>query len=296
MSNPKNKKLKFALPKGSLQSSTIEIFAKAGIKIYVTDDRSYYPGSNDPEIEFMLIRPQEMPRYIEDGVFDAGLCGWDWLMENGSDVEEVAELIYAKSGFRPVRWVLAVPEESEINSVQDLSGKRVATELINYVRKYLAENGVKCDVEFSWGATEVKPGVLCDAIVELTETGSSLRANRLRIVEEILSSTTRLIANKEAFVDEWKKRKIENIALLLQSAVAAEGMVGLKMNVRKSDISNIIELLPSLMKPTVSELAVEGWVALEVVIEEKKVMQMLPELKRAGAQGIIEYGLNKIVY
>jgi len=294
--NEKEKKLKFALPKGSLQKSTVEIFTRAGFRIYMSDERSYYPDSNDPEIEFMLIRPQEMPRYLEDGVFDAGLCGWDWLMENNSDVVEISELIYAKSGFRPVRWVLAVPEDSDIKTVYDLEGKSVSTELINFVKRFLKEKNINCDVEFSWGATEVKPGVLCDAIVELTETGSSLRANRLRIVDELLSSTTRLIANKESYQDDWKKRKIDNISLLLQSAVAAAAMVGLKMNIEKDKVNKVMDILPSLMKPTVSDLTVEGWVALEVIIEEKKVMQILPELKRAGAQGIIEYPLNKIVY
>lgn len=294
--NDAERKLKFALPKGSLQKSTVEIFTRAGFRIYMSDERSYYPGSNDPEIEFMLIRPQEMPRYLEDGVFDAGLCGWDWLMENDSDVVEVSELIYAKSGFRPVRWVLAVPEESDIKTVYDLEGKRVSTELINYVKRFLKEKNINCDVEFSWGATEVKPGVLCDAIVELTETGSSLKANRLRIVDELLSSTTRLIANKESYQDEWKKRKIDNISLLLQSAVAAAAMVGLKMNVEKDNINKVMDILPTPTKPTVSDLTVEGWVALEVIIEEKKVMQILPELKRAGAEAIIEYPLNKIVY
>ncbi len=289
-------KLRFALPKGSLQKSTIEIFKKGGINIYVDNSRSYYPGSDDPELELMLIRPQEMPKYIEDGVFDVGLCGWDWLKENDADVTEITELIYAKSGFRPVRWVLAVPENSEINSIDDLKGKRVATELKRYTERYFAEKNIDCKVEFSWGATEVKPGVLCDAIVELTETGSSLRANKLRIVEEILSSSTRLIANNNSYKDKWKRQKMENISLLLKSAVAAEGMVGLKMNVKNEKIEEITRLLPSLMKPTVSELTVSGWVALEVVIEEKKVKEILPRLKRAGAQGIIEYPLNKIVH
>lgn len=292
----KSKKLKLALPKGSLQNSTIEVFNKAGINIYIDEKRSYYPASDDDELELMLIRPQEMPRYIEDGVFDAGLCGYDWLMENDADVIEVSELIYAKSGFRPVRWVLAVPEDSDIRSIQDLKGKKVSTELINYVKKYFAEKKIDCDIEFSWGATEVKPGVLCDAIVELTETGTSLKANKLRIVEELLSSTTRFIANKDSFNDQWKKTKIENISLLLKSAVNAENMVGLKMNIQKDKVEDIVDLLPSLKQPTLSELTVEGWVALEVVIQEKKVKQILPQLKRAGAQGIIEYPLNKIVY
>ncbi len=290
------KKLKFALPKGSLQKSTIEVLGKAGIKVYIDEDRSYYPGSDDSELDLMLIRPQEMPRYIESGVFDVGLCGWDWLMENGSDVVEVAELIYAKSGFRPVRWVLAVQENSDIKSIKDLEGKKIATELKNYVERYLKERKIKCEVEFSWGATEVKPGVLCDAIVELTETGSSLKANKLRIVDELLSSTTRLIANKQAFKDKWKKTKIENLAVLLKSAVQAEDMVGLKMNVKEKDLDKIMEILPAKKKPTISHLNVKGWVALEVVIEENLVKKMLPLLKRAGAEYIIEYPLNKIVY
>ena len=288
-------KLKFALPKGSLQRSTIEIFNKAGIKIY-EEERSYYPSSDDNEIDFMLIRPQEMPRYIAEGVFDVGLCGFDWLKENEADVVEVAELVYAKSGFRPVRWVLAVPENSDINSLKDLNGKKVATELVHYVRKYFSRKNINCDVEFSWGATEVKPGVLCDAIVELTETGTSLKANKLRIIEEVLSSTTRLIANKESFKDDWKKQKIENIAMLLDSAVRAEGMVGLKMNLKKEKINDIINILPALKNPTISNLLSDEWVALEVIIEEKKVKEILPELKRRGAEGIIEYPLNKVVY
>ncbi len=290
------KKLKFALPKGSLQKSTVEIFSKAGIKIYTNEKRSYYPGSDDNELELMLIRPQEMPRYVESGVFDAGLCGWDWLMENGSDVEEVSELVYAKSGFRPVRWVLAVPENSDIKTLQDLQGKKVSTELENYVRKYMKEKEIDCKIEFSWGATEVKPGVLCDAIVELTETGSSLRANKLRIVHEILSSTTRLIANRDSFNDKWKRTKIQNISMLLQSAVQAENMVGLKMNVLEDKIEKIMKILPEGKKPTVSHLSVKGWVALEVVINESRVKRLLPLIKRAGAECIIEYPLNKIVY
>ncbi|MGM0568488.1 MAG: ATP phosphoribosyltransferase [Elusimicrobiota bacterium] len=290
------KKLKFALPKGSLQKSTMDIFGKAGIKIYIDEKRSYYPNSDDEELELMLIRPQEMPRYIEEGVFDAGLCGWDWLMENGSDVKEVSELIYAKSGFRPVRWVLAVPESSEIKKLQDLEGKRVSTEIKNFVQRYFKERNINCEVEFSWGATEVKPGVLCDAIVELTETGTSLKANKLRIVHELLSSTTRLIANKESFKDKWKKTKIENISMLLQSAVHAENTVGLKMNVKDEDLNEILEILPESKKPTVSHLSVKNWLALEVVVKEDEVKKMLPLLKRAGAEYIIEYPLNKIVY
>ncbi|MFC2061436.1 ATP phosphoribosyltransferase [Elusimicrobiota bacterium] len=290
------KKLKLALPKGSLQKSTMDIFGKAGVKVYLDEKRSYYPSSDDTELEIMLIRPQEMPRYIEEGVFDAGICGYDWIKENNSKVEEVCELVYAKGGFTPVRWVIAVPESSKIRSIKDLNGKKVATELINYVKKYFKTRKVKCEVEFSWGATEVKAGVLCDAIVELTETGSSLRANKLRIIEEVLSSSTRLIANKDAYKNKWKKKKIENIALLLKAAVDAESMVGLKMNIKESKIDNVMKVLPSLKNPTISQLSLKGWVALEVIVAEKTVKEILPELKRAGAEGIIEYPLNKIVY
>lgn len=290
------KKLKLALPKGSLQESTFDIFNKAGIKVYQTSERSYYPSSDDPDLELMLIRPQEMPRYIEDGVFDAGLCGYDWIMENNAKVKNVCELIYAKGGFTPVRWVVAVPKNSNIRSIKDLKGKKVSTELVNFVTRYLKEKKINCEIEFSWGATEVKAGVLCDAIVELTETGSSLRANNLRIVDEILTSTTRFIANKTSYKDSWKKTKIDNIAMLLTAAVQAASMVGLKMNIRDNKVKKIISILPSLKKPTISKLTVKGWVALEIVIEEKLVQKILPELKRAGAEGIIEYPLNKIVY
>jgi ATP phosphoribosyltransferase len=290
------KKLKLAMPKGSLQNSTFDIFAKAGIKISLDNKRSYYPSCDDEEIEMMLIRPQEMPRYIEKGFFDAGLVGYDWLMENGSDVEEITELIYAKGGFRPVRWVLAVPESSDIQSAADLNGKRVSTELVGFVSRLFKERGIDCDIEFSWGATEVKAGELCDAIVELTETGSSLRANKLRIVEELLVSSTRFIANKEAMQDEWKSTKINNIAMLLNSAVAAESMVGLKMNLPKEKLKEITGLIPALKNPTISRLTDERWIALEVIIEEKEVKRIIPELKRLGAEGIIEYPLNKIVY
>lgn len=291
-----DKKLKFALPKGSLQKATIDIFGKAGTRIFLDEIRSYYPTSDDDELELMFIRPQEMPRYIQDGIFDAGLCGWDWLKENGSDVIEVSELVYAKNGFKPVKWVLAVPEDSDIKSLEDLKGKKVATELVNFVKKYFKQKKIDCEVEFSWGATEVKAGILCDAIVELTETGASLKANKLRIVEVVLPSTTRLIANKKSFEDSWKRKKIENISMLLCAAVAAEKMVGLKMNVKKDKIINIIDILPSLKNPTVSELTIEGWVALEVIVEENLIREIIPELKRAGAEGIIEYPLNKIVY
>lgn len=289
------KKLKLGFPKGSLQESTLELFRKAGIRIHASD-RSYFPSCDDDELEIMMVRSQEMAKYVEDGVFDAGLTGFDWICESGAQVKEVCELIYAKSGFRPVRWVLAVPNDSKIKSVKDLNGKRVATELASYVRKYFAKKKVKVDVEFSWGATEAKAGRFVDAIVELTETGSSLRANNLRIVEEILTSTTRFIANGKALQDPWKRQKIENMAILLKGALAAEGMVGLKMNVPEKNLAQVTAVLPALKKPTISRLSVAGWVALEVIIEEKIVKKILPALKRAGAEGIIEYPLNKIIY
>ncbi len=289
------KKLKLGFPKGSLQESTQELFKKAGVRIY-TSERSYFPNCDDEELEIMMVRSQEMARYVQDGVFDAGLTGFDWICESGAQVKEVCELIYAKSGFRPVRWVLAVPNGSKINSVKDLKGKRVATELINYVKKYLAKNKVKAEVEFSWGATEAKAPTLVDAIVELTETGSSLRANNLRIVEEVLTSTTRFIANNKAWNDPWKRQKIENLAILLKGALAAEGMVGLKMNVAEKNLTEIKSILPALKRPTVSKLDVQGWVALEVIMEEKIVKKIIPALKRAGAEGIIEYPLNKVIY
>lgn len=289
------KKLKLGFPKGSLQESTIELFKKAGIRINASS-RSYFPSCDDEEIEIMLVRSQEMAKYVEDGVFDAGLTGHDWICESGAKVKEVCELQYAKSGFRPVRWVLAVPNDSKIKSIKDLNGKRVATELLNYTKKYFAKNKVKAKIEFSWGATEAKAGKLVDAIVELTETGSSLRANNLRIVEELLVSTTRLIANNNALKDSWKKEKIENLAILLKGALAAEGMVGLKMNIPFKQLPVIEEILPALRKPTISNLSDGNWVALEVIIEEKIVKKILPALKRAGAEGIIEYPLNKIIY
>lgn len=289
------KKLKLGFPKGSLQESTIELFKKAGIRINASS-RSYFPSCDDDEIEIMLVRSQEMAKYVEDGVFDAGLTGHDWICESGAKVKEVCELQYAKSGFRPVRWVLAVPNDSKIKSIKDLNGKRVATELLNYTKKYFAKNKVKAKIEFSWGATEAKAGKLVDAIVELTETGSSLRANNLRIVEELLVSTTRLIANNNALKDSWKKEKIENLAILLKGALAAEGMVGLKMNIPFKQLPVIEKILPALRKPTISNLSDGNWVALEVIIEEKIVKKILPALKRAGAEGIIEYPLNKIIY
>ena len=289
------KKLKLGFPKGSLQESTTELFRKAGIRIHASE-RSYFPSCDDDELEIMMVRSQEMAKYVEDGVFDAGLTGFDWICESGAKVKEVCELVYAKSGFRPVRWVLAVPQNSSIKSSKDLQGKRVATELVNYVKKYLAKRKVKAEVEFSWGATEAKAPSLVDAIVELTETGSSLRANNLRIVEEVLTSSTRFIANSTSWKDSWKREKIENLAILLKGALAAEGMVGLKMNVADKDLDKVMKVLPALKKPTISHLSIPGWIALEVIIEEKTVKKILPELKRAGAEGIIEYPLNKIIY
>ncbi|MCA6085151.1 MAG: ATP phosphoribosyltransferase [Endomicrobium sp.] len=289
------KKLKLGFPKGSLQDSTVELFRKAGTRISVSS-RSYYPISDDEELEIMLVRSQEMARYVQDGFFDAGLTGYDWICESGAKVKEICELNYAKSGFRPVRWVLAVPEDSKIKSIKDLQGKRVATELLNYTKKYFAKNKVKADIEFSWGATEAKAGKLVDAIVELTETGSSLRANKLRVIDEMLSSTTRFIANTVAFEDAWKKEKIESMSLLLRGALATEGMVGLKMNVPLQFLEKISAVLPALKKPTISQLSDKNWVALEIIIEERTVKKIIPALKRSGATDIIEYPLNKIIY
>ena len=288
------KVLKLGLPKGSLQESTVELFRKAGIRIG-SSGRSYFPDCDDDEIEIMLVRSQEMGKYVQDGLFDAGITGQDWILETGVHVKQICELVYGKSGFKPVRWVLAVPESSKIRSVKGLQGKTVATELVSYVKKYLAKMGVKAKVEYSWGATEAKAGILVDAIVELTETGRSLKANQLRIVEDILSSTTRFIANKKSWNDPWKREKMENIAILLKGALAAEGMVGLKMNLKENDLPRIMDILPSLKQPTVSPLTIPGWIALEVVVEEKVVKRMIPDLKRAGAQGIIEYPLNKLI-
>lgn len=292
--NENKKILKLGMPKGSLQESTIELFKKAGIRISA-GDRSYFPYCDDEELEIMLVRSQEMGKYVQDGLFDTGLTGQDWILETGADVKEVCELVYGKSGFRPVRWVLAVPNDSPIHSIKDLNGKTVATELVNFVQKYLKERNVKATVEFSWGATEAKAGMLVDAIVELTETGRSLKANKLRIVEDLLSSTTRFIANHNAWKDEWKRKKIENIAILLQGALAAEGMVGLKMNLEEKNLDQIMKILPSLKRPTVGKLTLPGWIAIEVVVEETVVKRILPELKRAGAEGIIEYPLNKLI-
>jgi len=286
--------LRLGLPKGSLQESTFDLFRRAGFSISV-GSRSYYPRLDDPEIEAVLIRAQEIPRYVEQGAIDAGITGLDWLKESGAVVEEIADLVYAKAGFRPVRWVLAVPEDSPFKTPKDFSGKRIATELVGVTRAYFAGRGIDCEVEFSWGATEVKPPQLADGIVELTETGSSLRANNLRIVETLLESTTRLIANRKVWADPPRRRKLENIALLLQGAIEAQDKVGIKMNVPRDGLQRVLEILPALHSPTLSDQIDRGWVAVEVVLEERRVRELIPVLKAAGAAGIIEYPLNKIV-
>lgn len=286
--------LKLGLPKGSIQESTFEIFKKAGFKISPSN-RSYYPKINDPEIQCVLLRAQEMAKYVQMGVLDAGLTGKDWIVETGGKVHEVCELIYGKSGLRPVRWVLAVPNDSPIKTVKDLQGKRIATEVVNITKKYLRANKVKADVEFSWGATEVKPPMLVDAIVELTETGSSLAANNLRIVETVLESTTRFIANKETWNNDWKRHKIENIALMLEGALLAQEKVGLKMNVEEKNLKKILSILPAMKNPTLSMLSHTGWCAVETIVDESIVRDIIPKLKRAGAEGIIEYPLNKVI-
>lgn len=287
-------RLRLGLPKGSLQQATLNLLRKAGFGFHV-QERSYFPISDDEEIAPMLVRAQEMARYVAQGLFDAGFTGKDWVLETEADVLVVADLVYSKASFRPVRWVLAVPEDSPIQSVRDLQGKRIATEVVNITRRWLAQHGVEAQVEFSWGATEVKAPYLADAIVEVTETGASLRANKLRIVEVVLESNTQLIANPQAWNDPWKRQKIENLALLVQGAILAEGKVGLKLNCRREDVPQIVSILPALRNPTISELALSGWVAVETIIDESLVRQLIPELKRRGAEGIIEYPLNKIV-
>jgi ATP phosphoribosyltransferase len=289
-----SKGIRLGLPKGSLQESTLKLFRKAGYHIAISS-RSYYPSFDDPEIEAMLIRAQEMARYVEDGILDCGLTGKDWIMEQNAAVHEVAELIYAKEGLRPVRWVIAVPNDSKIKSVRDLNGKRIATELVGFTKRYLKSKGVKAEVDFSWGATEVKPPHLADAIVELTETGNSLRANNLKIIDTILQSSTRFIANKKAWQDKWKRQKMENIVLLLKGALAAEEKVGLKMNVPVRSLKRVMSLLSAMHSPTISALSDEGWYALEVMINEKTVRDLIPKLKMAGASGLVEYPLNKVI-
>lgn len=287
-------KLKLGIPKGSLQETTIYLLKKAGFTVRARE-RSYYPDIDDPEIECMLIRAQEMPRYVETGILDVGITGIDWVMESGRKVVNVADLVYAKQGLKKVRWVLAAPEGSSIKSIKDLKGKVIATELVNVVKKYCKKNGVNAKVEYSWGATEAKPPKLADAIVELTETGSSLRANKLKILDTVLESNTAVISNKATLSDGWKKQKIDNIIMLLSGALNAETKVGLKMNVPANRLKNILSLLPALQTPTVAPLADKNWVDIDTIIEESIVRDILPRLKKAGAQGIVEYPLNKVI-
>lgn len=287
-------KLKLGIPKGSLENATIDLFRRAGFNITV-NTRSYFPAIDDPEIECMLIRAQEMARYVEDGILDAGLTGRDWVEESEAQVTTVCDLIYAKQSFGKVRWVLAVPESSPFQSVKDLQGKIIATELVKTTERYLARHGVQAKVEFSWGATEVKPPVLADAIVEVTETGSSLRANKLRIIETVLESNTQLIANNASWQDPWKRRKLEDMRMLLQGAINALGKVGLMLNVHKENLDAVLAVLPALKRPTISHLSDEDWLAVNTIIDESTVRVIIPRLKEAGAQGIVEYPLNKIV-
>jgi ATP phosphoribosyltransferase len=293
-------KLKLGIPKGSLQDATIQLFARAGFTIYV-GSRSYFPAIDDPEIDCMLIRAQEMARYVSDGVLDAGLTGQDWIAEHelgdGTTgvLTSIADLIYAKQSFGKVRWALAAPEDSPFKTAHDLEGRTIATELVRVTRAYFARHRVNVHVEFSWGATEVKPPVLADAIVEATETGSTLRANRLRVLDTVMESNTQLIANRRALADAWKQTKIENIALLLKAAIEAQGRVGLMLNVRRADLDGVLALLPALQRPTISALSDADWVAVNTIIEERTVRDLIPRLKTANAQGIVEYPLNKIV-
>lgn len=288
------RKLKIGLPKGSLQESTFELMRKAGWNIKASP-RSYYPAVDDNELEIMLSRAQEMARYVESEVLDCGLTGIDWVMESGCKVKKVADLIYAKQGLRKVRWVLAVPENTKIKTVKDLKNRRIATELVNVTKKYLKANKVNAQVDFSWGATEAKPPELADAIVELTETGSSLRANKLKIVDTVLESNTVVIANQTCLKDPWKNEKLNNLIMLLQGALVAETKVGLKMNVIKSRLRNVLKLLPALQTPTIAELSNTAWVDVDTVVDEKVVRELIPKLKAAGAKGIVEYPLNKVI-
>jgi ATP phosphoribosyltransferase len=289
-----DKVLKLGIPAGSLQEATADLFRKAGYKITYAS-RSYYPTIDDPEIQCTLIRAQEMPRYVQDGSLDCGLTGYDWILENDAKVVELAELMFSKVSRRPVRWVLAVPNDSPIQGVKDLQGKRIATEVVSLTRRWLADQGVQAQVEFSWGATEAKPPRLADAIVEVTETGSSLRANNLRIVCDLLQSTTRFICNQAAGVDPWKRQKMDDLILMLQGAMAAEGKVGLMMNVRQADLRAVVNILPALQTPTISSLADSEWVAVNTIIDENTVRHIVPQLKQAGARGIVEYPLSKII-
>ena len=286
--------LRIGLPAGSLQEAALALFRKAGYNV-TFHSRSYNLSVDDPDMECILIRAQEIPRYVEDGVMDAGLTGYDWVQENGADVVEVADLVFAKETRGPVRWVLAVPLDSPIKKVEHLEGKRIATELVSVTSDFLRRAGVKAHVEFSWGATEAKPPVLADAIVELTETGSSLAANNLRVLETVLESTPRFIASKEAWADPWRRKKIEDITLMLKGAMAAEGKVGLMMNVRVVDLDTVVAILPALEKPTVSALSNKAWVAVNTIVDESVVREIVPKLKDAGARGIVEYPINKII-
>jgi len=286
--------LRIGLPAGSLQEAALTLFRKAGYNV-AFNARSYYPSVDDPEVECILIRAQEIPRYVEIGVMDAGVTGYDWVQESGADVVEVAQLPFSKTTRRPVRWVLAVPQDSPIERVEDLEGKRIATELVNVTSEFLRRAGVQAHVEFSWGATEAKPPVLADAIVELTETGNSLAANNLRELAMVLESTSRLIASKQAWADPWRRKKIEDVALMLQGALAAEGKVGLMLNAKVEDLERVIAILPALEKPTVSSLSDKAWVAVNTIVDESVVREIVPKLKGAGARGIVEYPINKII-
>ena len=287
-------KLKLGIPKGSLEVASIDLFRRAGY-IITTSSRSYFPAIDDANMDCMLIRAQEMARYVEDGILDAGLTGRDWVEESGAHVEAVADLVYAKQSFGKVRWVLAVPEASPFRTVADLRGKIIATELVETTKRYLASHGVTAKVEFSWGATEVKPPVLADAIVEVTETGSSLRANNLKIIDTVMESNTQLIANRDSWKDDWKRRKLEDLRMLLEGAINALGKVGLMLNVHKDSLAQVLAVLPALKRPTISHLSDEEWLAVNTILDESTVRDIIPRLKQAGAQGIVEYPLNKIV-
>ena len=287
-------KLRLGIPKGSLQDATIALFERAGWRIFA-NGRSYFPTIDDDDIECMLVRAQEMARYVEHGALDAGLTGNDWILENQSDVERITALTYSKQSRTKVKWVLAVPEDSPFQHPEDLAGKIIATELVEYTKRYFAEKNIPVKVEFSWGATEVKPPTLADAIVEVTETGSSLKANRLRIIETLMESDTQFIANRSAFADDWKRKKIENISLMLNAAIAAQGRVGLMMNVMKTDLTDVLHVLPALNSPTISQLSDAEWVALNTILDERTVRDVIPKLKDAGATGIVEYPLSKVV-
>jgi ATP phosphoribosyltransferase len=294
MQSQSKQKIRLGIPKGSLQDATIALFARAGFNIYA-NGRSYFPGIDDPEIECMLIRAQEMARYVEHGALDAGLTGNDWVAESGLEVQTVTELVYAKQSRGKVRWVLAVPQDSAYQKAEDLRDCIIATELVNATKNYFDRKGVPVKVEFSWGATEVKPPILADAIVEVTETGSSLKANRLRIIDTVMESATQLIANKIAWQDDWKRKKIENVALMLRGAIEAQGRVGLMLNVHKQDLDDVLRVLPALNSPTISALSNSDWVAVNTILEESIVRDVLPRLKQAKATGIVEYPLNKVV-